>query len=122
MTDQGCAVVLGSNAASPVDPAAPSARVRCHLADKSVYLDGKQIATGLTTEQFQFVSAVAKADPDPISFDRIMCGQTQGMNQTHIKNAINRHVRGAMPARHLEFIIGTPRGFRLNLPPKESNT
>jgi hypothetical protein len=89
---------LGNNAAAPADPPPPLARVRCDPADNSVYLDGKQIVTGLTADQFQFVSAVAKSFPESISFKKIKQGKTQGKNPTRIKDAINKRVRGSLPA------------------------
>jgi hypothetical protein len=110
---------IGSTAAQPPDPQTPSPRVRCDPANNSVWVDGRQIVSDLTSEQFHFVSAVAKAYPDSITFNKIMNGNTQGKNQTRIKDAINDLARRAMPATHLDFIIKQPGGvgYRLNLPP-----
>lgn len=110
---------IGNNATPPDEPPPPAARVRCDRADHSVSLDEKLLTTGLSADQFQFVSAVAEAHPVPISFKKIMGGNTKGKNPTRIKDAINDRVRGAMPARHLDFILGQDGvGYRLNLPPE----
>ncbi|MBN9520689.1 hypothetical protein J0H58_19590 [bacterium] len=109
---------FGSSAGPPVDPPPPPARVRCDSADRSVHLDGKRIASGLSADEFQFVSAVVAAYPDPVTFDTIMGGKTQGKNPTRICTAINTAVRGSLPLRHPELIKGTPKGYRLRLPPR----
>lgn len=100
-------------------PPPPPPRVRCDPGDNSVYLDGKQIVTGLKPEHFQFVSAVATAFPEIIPFKKIKQGKTKGKNPTRIKIAVNNRVRGSLPASHLDFIVGEDGlGYRLNLPPK----
>lgn len=108
-----------NNTAPPVEPPPPSARVHCDRADNSVYLDGRLLTTGLSADQFKFVSAIVEAHPAPISFKKIMGGNTKGKNSTRIKDTVNQRVRRAMPARRLLFILAEEGvGYRLNLPPK----
>jgi hypothetical protein len=77
-------------------------------------LDDKELATGLTADQFSFVSAIAAAHPEPIPFRKIAKGNCKGKNATRI--------RDSLPARLRKIIMGAKQGYRLDLPAAERHT
>jgi hypothetical protein len=66
-------------------------RVRCDLADRSVWLDGRQLAAEVEEDAFDFFAAVAAA----------------GKNQTRLKARLPRALK--------RLIKGSPAGYRLVL-------
>ncbi len=96
------------------NPNAPK-RVRCDPANYAIYLDDESLAVRLTRDQFTFVVGIVEAHPDPITFKKIMKGDTKGKNPTRIRNTLPPPLR--------EIVYGNTAGYYLELPsPKKCQT
>jgi hypothetical protein len=94
--------------------AGPPNRVRCEPSERGISLDGRQLATGLTAEQFNFTSSIVKAHPDAISFKKIMGGNHKGKNSTRVLNSLPESLK--------KIIVGAKTGYRLRLPSAKCHT
>lgn len=68
-------------------PQSPVRRVRCNPADRSICLDEKQIACGVGTAYYAFISLLIASYPNPITFPAMQKLSTElaGLNQTRFK-------------------------------------
>lgn len=90
-------------------------RVRCDPADRSVWLDGRAVATGLPRTVFEFVRLIHHADPEPLSYARmkVLAPCLKGKNQT-------RDLMDKLPERLAALITSGKTGYQLELPPPKS--
>lgn len=97
-------------------PPSPPPRFRCDETDRSVWLDGQCIASNLERPEFAFVSALAAAEPEPISFRTMQAHVRclQSANQTRLLEKLPPELR--------KVIESSNAGYALKLPPKLSTT
>jgi hypothetical protein len=94
--------------------AAAAPRVQCVKSDRSILLDGKQIATALNEKEFAFFSAVVTAAPDCVSFPAMQKAHPilERKNQSRLVDGLRRKYR------QLSRILVTEpnQGYKLSLP------
>jgi len=87
-------------------------RLRCEPSDRSVWLDGKRLASGLPEDVFAYFSILAERYPESVSFPSMAKRSIplKGVNQTRLKSRIPRALRS--------FVKTIPgKGHSLRLPP-----
>lgn len=95
-------------------PPAPPLRVECKAADRSVWLDGRCLATEMSPPQFGFVNALSIAYPGAAKWKAIRQTATgcKGGNSTRLLKQMPWSVR--------KLVKGTSQGYVLRLPEKLS--
>jgi hypothetical protein len=65
-------------------------RVRCDPSDRSVWVDGKRLASGLAPEVYAYFTVLADQYPEPITFPEMQRRSTEleGVNQSRLKDKI----------------------------------
>lgn len=89
--------------------APPVGRVRCEPSTRSVFIDGQEIASGLSEDCFHFVEAVAAAYPEPITWRRIR-------HLKRIRDQNQDRVKTSLPASLALYLRGSTRGHYFVLP------
>lgn len=95
-------------------PPAPPPRVQFDEGDRSFWVDGRRVATGLTRDEFEYLKALARAHPNILSWRRVTntVPGFHGKNQSRFKRELPEPVR--------ELIEATPTGSVLRLPANSS--
>jgi hypothetical protein len=94
-----------------VAPAGPPARVRCDESDRSVYLDGKRVASEVELAVFRFFRAIAESYPDPISYKKI-ADRVPGFHGKHP----TRDLKDRLPSPLASWVKSGKHGYHLRLP------
>jgi hypothetical protein len=95
-----------------IDP--PPPRIRCNDTDRSVWLDGRCIAKELDRKHFGFIRALARAYPDPLTWNRIINSGSglRGGNQTRFMHNLPRDLK--------KYVESGSDGYVLRLPARLS--
>jgi hypothetical protein len=90
-----------------------SPRIVCRKSDSAVVLDGKEVASGLTDEQFAYAEVLTINYPNPIPFPSMKRQSIylESSNQTRLKDSL--------PGKLNNLIDRIPnKGHVWNLPPR----
>ncbi len=99
---------------APQDAERELPRVFADPETRAVYLDGREVASHIPSDVFQYVSAVIAAHPRPITFRAMQPASLRGKNQTRLRKKMAEHCR-----RLAELIGVGSEGHFLNLPSRE---
>jgi len=87
-------------------------RLRCDPSDRSVWLDGRRLASGLEEDVFKYLEVLAERYPEPVTYGAIKkLVPTLPENQTRFNSVVDRLSRTFL--KHIEVVRKTGRGHLL---------